>query len=110
MYIDLCRLGQGIEADITNACISVYLSISCGYVRKELETFTNAPAHGNRIFSFRLTSEGFPSCDVQAKGETEQNNKTYLNIKATHLYLTSEHSGKEDSTGIDLYLKSKVDQ
>lgn len=66
VYIDLCGLGQGIEVDIANVCISVYLSISW----KDLENFTHAPAHGNTFFSFSLTSEGFPSCDVQAKGET----------------------------------------
>ncbi len=84
MYIDLCGLGHGIEVEITFQCISLF------HVRKDLESFTHAPAHKNTFFSFSLTSEGFPSCDVQAKGETEINNKSYLNIKATHLYLTSE--------------------
>lgn len=86
--------------------ISVYLSLTW----KDLETFTHAPAHGNTFFFSSLTSEGLPSCDVQAKGETEINNKSYLNIKATHLYLTSEHKVEKKIAHMDLYLKGKADQ
>lgn len=66
--------GRGLKMTLP---IYAFQCISLFHVRKDLESFTHAPAHGNTFFSFSLISEGFPCCDVQAKGETEINNKLF---------------------------------
>jgi len=72
----------------------MHLNVSLYFMRL-CEKITGKPLLmlplGNTFFSFNLTSEGFSFCDVQAKGKTEINT-SYLNIKATHLCLTSEYT------------------